>query len=157
MGDTCVYFNVSDKTMTERLLKRAETSGREDDNLETIQKRLETFHKSTQPVYMQYRAKGRMIEVKAEGDVESIYQETKKRVELVLNPTPPDLSKKPMFFVMGGPGSGKGTQCDMIVEKYGFTHLSSGDLLRDAVSSGSIIGKQMNALMQRGELVPMEM
>merc|ERR1712042_116482 len=157
MGDTCVYFNVSDKTMTERLLKRAETSGREDDNLETIQKRLETFHKSTQPVYMQYRAKGRMIEIAAEGDVESIYQETKKRVELVLNPTPPDLSKKPIFFVMGGPGSGKGTQCERIVAKYGFTHLSSGDLLREAVASGSIFGKQLNALMQRGELVPMEM
>merc|ERR1712142_1010401 len=115
--------------------------------------RLETFHKSTQPVYMQYRAKGRMIEIKAEGDVESIYQETKKRVELVLNPTPPDLTKKPIFFVMGGPGSGKGTQCDKIVEKYGFTHLSSGDLLRDAVASGSKKGKELDESMKRGELV----
>jgi len=155
-ADSCVYFNVSDKTMTQRLLKRAETSGRADDNEETIKKRLETFHKSTQPVYMQYRAKGRMIEVQAEGDVESIYQETKKRVALVLNPTPPDLSKKPIFFVMGGPGSGKGTQCDMIVEKYGFTHLSSGDLLRDAVSSGGKMGKEITAIMEAGQLVPLK-
>jgi len=155
-ADTCVYFNVSDNTMTERLLKRAETSGREDDNLETIKKRLDTFHKATQPVYMQYRAKGRMIEVKAEGDVESIYQETKKRVELVINPTPPDLSKKPIFFVIGGPGSGKGTQCDKIVAKYGFTHLSSGDLLREAVASGSKQGKEITAIMQAGQLVPLK-
>merc|ERR1712042_172296 len=156
-ADTCVYFNVTDNTMTKRLLNRALTSGRDDDNEETIKKRLETFHKATQPVYMQYRAKGRMIEIAAEGDVESIYQETKKRVELVLNPTPPDLTKKPIFFVMGGPGSGKGTQCDMIVEKYGFTHLSSGDLLRDAVSSGSKKGKEITAIMQAGQLVPLEM
>merc|ERR1712168_602942 len=62
-----------------------------------------------------------------------------------------------IIFVCGGPGSGKGTQCERIVAKYGFTHLSAGDLLREAVASGSIFGKQLNALMQRGELVPMEM
>lgn len=40
----------------------------------------------------------------------------------------------PIIWVLGGPGSGKGTQCDLIVKKYGFTHLSSGDLLRAEVS-----------------------
>lgn len=39
----------------------------------------------------------------------------------------------PIIWVLGGPGSGKGTQCDKIVAKYGFTHLSSGDLLRAEV------------------------
>ena len=155
-ADSCVYFNVTDNTMKERLMKRALTSGREDDNEETIVKRLETFHKATQPVYLQYRAKGRMIEIKAEGDIESIYQETKKRVELVLNPTPPELSKKPIFFVMGGPGSGKGTQCEKIVAKYGFTHLSSGDLLREAVASGSKQGREITAIMEAGQLVPIK-
>lgn len=155
-ADTCVFFKVSDNIMMTRLLKRAETSGRADDNEETIQKRLDTFHKMTQPVYVQYRARGRMIEIPAEGDVESIYKETKKRVELVLNPTPPDLRKKPIFFVMGGPGSGKGTQCDKIVEKYGFTHLSSGDLLREAVASGSKQGKEITAIMAAGQLVPLQ-
>lgn len=43
--------------------------------------------------------------------------------------------KVPIIWVLGGPGSGKGTQCDKIVEKYGFTHLSSGDLLRAEVSN----------------------
>merc|ERR1712080_386396 len=36
----------------------------------------------------------------------------------------------PIVWVLGGPGCGKGTQCDRIVAKYGYTHLSSGDLLR---------------------------
>jgi hypothetical protein len=35
-----------------------------------------------------------------------------------------------VYFVMGGPGSGKGTQCAKLVERYGFVHLSAGDLLR---------------------------
>ncbi|XP_050306786.1 adenylate kinase isoenzyme 1 isoform X2 [Anthonomus grandis grandis] len=62
----------------------------------------------------------------------------------------------PIIWILGGPGSGKGTQCDKIVEKYGFTHLSSGDLLRNEVSSGSPRGKELSAIMERGELVPLE-
>jgi len=58
-------------------------------------------------------------------------------------------------FVVGGPGSGKGTQCDKIVAKYGFTHLSTGDLLRDEVASGSERGKQLTQIMEKGELVPL--
>lgn len=38
-------------------------------------------------------------------------------------------------MLSGGPGSGKGTQCEKIVENYGFTHLSAGDLLRREIAS----------------------
>nr|CAI5862678.1 unnamed protein product [Callosobruchus analis] len=64
--------------------------------------------------------------------------------------------KVPIIWVLGGPGSGKGTQCDKIVAKYGFTHLSSGDLLRAEVASGSPRGKELSDIMERGELVPVE-
>ena len=56
----------------------------------------------------------------------------------------------------GGPGSGKGTQCDNIVVKYQYTHLSSGDLLRNEILSGSDKGKQLFSLMSQGILVPDE-
>ena len=59
-----------------------------------------------------------------------------------------------IIFVSGGPGSGKGTQCERIVKKYGYTHLSSGDLLREEVKSGSERGKNLNEMMQKGLLVP---
>eukprot|EP00092_Neocalanus_flemingeri_P021719 GFUD01023561.1.p1 GENE.GFUD01023561.1~~GFUD01023561.1.p1 ORF type:complete len:200 (+),score=50.47 GFUD01023561.1:131-730(+) len=61
----------------------------------------------------------------------------------------------PIIWVLGGPGSGKGTQCMSLVAKLGFTHLSSGDLLRNEVLSESKIGRQLYNLMERGELVPM--
>jgi len=52
-----LYFQVSDQTMTERLLKRGQTSGRVDDNEETIKKRLDTFHKHSEPVIAAYASK----------------------------------------------------------------------------------------------------
>ena len=50
--------------MTARLLKRAESSGRVDDNEETIKKRLETFFEQTLPVVQHYEEKGKMHKVK---------------------------------------------------------------------------------------------
>uniref|UniRef100_A0A8C3RDI5 Adenylate kinase 1 n=1 Tax=Cyanoderma ruficeps TaxID=181631 RepID=A0A8C3RDI5_9PASS len=61
----------------------------------------------------------------------------------------------PRLCLAGGPGSGKGTQCEKIVQKYGYTHLSTGDLLRAEVSSGSERGKKLQAIMEKGELVPL--
>lgn len=76
----------------------------------------------------------------------------RKKIDL----SPLKKANVPIFFIVGGPGSGKGTQCDKIVEKYGLTHLSSGDLLRADVKSGSPRGEQLNKMMQNGELVPLE-
>lgn len=60
----------------------------------------------------------------------------------------------PIIWVLGGPGSGKGSQCLSMVAKHGFTHLSSGDLLRKEVLSGSNLGRQLYRVMELGELVP---
>jgi len=63
-------------------------------------------------------------------------------------------TRKPtIVFVLGAPGSGKGTQCSLIAEKFGFTHLSTGDLLRAEVDSGGPLASEITAIMARGELV----
>lgn len=76
----------------------------------------------------------------------------RKKIDL----TPLKKANVPIIFIVGGPGSGKGTQCDRLVEKYHLTHLSSGDLLRDEVKSGSSRGSSLSAVMAAGELVPLE-
>lgn len=59
-----------------------------------------------------------------------------------------------IIWIVGGPGCGKGTQCDLMIKKYGFAHLSSGDLLRDEVASGSPRGAELQELMSKGLFVP---
>ena len=55
---------------------------------------------------------------------------------------------------LGPPGSGKGTQCKRIVEKYGVQHLSCGDILRKERVDGTELGKQAQSFMDSGALVP---
>jgi len=62
--------------------------------------------------------------------------------------------KPAVVFVLGGPGSGKGTQSERIVMDYGFTHLSVGDLLRAEKASGSKTAKLIDEYIAEGKLVP---
>ena len=63
------------------------------------------------------------------------------------------MTKPQIFFVLGGPGSGKGTQCDRLVENYGFKHISVGDLLRDEKEKGGSEAEELDNLMKEGKLV----
>jgi adenylate kinase len=56
-------------------------------------------------------------------------------------------------ILLGAPGVGKGTQAKLAAERNGWTHLSTGDLLRDEVSRGTELGRQADAVMKRGDLV----
>ncbi|XP_023331367.1 adenylate kinase isoenzyme 1 [Eurytemora carolleeae] len=62
----------------------------------------------------------------------------------------------PIIWILGGPGCGKGTQCEQIVSKYNYSHLSTGELLRSEVMSGSSRGIQLFSLMEKGQHVPDE-
>ncbi|CAK9438373.1 uncharacterized protein LODBEIA_P25970 [Lodderomyces beijingensis] len=62
-----------------------------------------------------------------------------------------------VIFVLGGPGSGKGTQCDKLVQEKGFVHLSAGDLLRaEQNRSGSQYGQLIAQCIKEGTIVPQE-
>ena len=58
------------------------------------------------------------------------------------------------IVLFGPPGSGKGTQSELIVEKYGLLHLSTGDLLRKHTGKGTDLGKLAQNYMDQGNLVP---
>lgn len=68
-----------------------------------------------------------------------------------------DHNKVTVVFVLGGPGSGKGTQCARLVEDFDFCHLSAGDLLRkEQDRPGSQYGELIRKCIISGEIVPME-
>jgi len=57
------------------------------------------------------------------------------------------------IVLFGPPGSGKGTQSEKVIEKYGLVHISTGDLLREEVAAQTELGKQAREIMDKGELV----
>ena len=59
-------------------------------------------------------------------------------------------------ILLGGPGAGKGTQAAFIAERYGIPQISTGDMLRAAIRSGSALGAKAKVLMDGGHLVPDE-
>jgi len=61
------------------------------------------------------------------------------------------------IVIFGAPGSGKGTQSEFIIKKYGLAHISTGDVLRAERDSGSELGKLAEGYMSKGQLIPDEL
>jgi adenylate kinase len=60
------------------------------------------------------------------------------------------------MIILGPQGSGKGTQAKILATSYGLPHISTGDMLREAIAAGTELGKQAKALINEGKLVPDE-
>lgn len=58
------------------------------------------------------------------------------------------------IVIFGAPGSGKGTQSDLLVQKYGFKHISTGDVLRTEIKNGTELGNTAKSFIDKGQLIP---
>lgn len=76
-----LFFDCPEEEMEKRLLKRGETSGRADDNEESIRKRFKVFVETSMPVVDYYRKQGRVVSVLAVKGPDEVYEDVKKKVE----------------------------------------------------------------------------
>lgn len=176
-SDFLLFFECSEEVMEQRLLKRSETSERPDDNIETIKKRFTTFVEKTLPVIGHYEELSKVKKIDANRSVDEVFSEVRalfgalppkqvqkirrKKKKVASNEDEDEyefveFSGQRIVFVLGGPGSGKGTQCSRVVEKFGYTHLSTGDLLRAEIEGGGERGQKLAKIMEEGNLVPQE-
>ena len=58
------------------------------------------------------------------------------------------------IVLFGGPGSGKGTQSEKLIDKYGLHHISTGEVLRDHIRKGTDLGKIAKSFIDEGQLIP---
>jgi len=151
-----LFLDCPEEVLEKRLLKRGETSGRSDDNREAIQKRFEVFNETTLPVVELYEKRNRGFRVNANQDVDAVFTEIQDVLKgrLGLSPMP---EKPRVLFVLGGPGAGKGTQCEKIVEEFDFEHLSAGELLRaERRNPDSVNGQLIERYIKEGLIVPVD-
>lgn len=88
--DVCVaslvlYFSTTEAVMLERLIERGKTSGREDDNEESIKKRFRTYHETTMPVIEHYQKFGKVAEVDSSVSIDEVHKNTVEIVKKVLS------------------------------------------------------------------------
>ena len=76
-----LFFTTTEEEMTKRLLKRGETSGREDDNIESIKKRFKTYHEQTMPVIAYYNKQSKVAEVSAGSSSHDCTLTTKEQID----------------------------------------------------------------------------
>jgi adenylate kinase len=81
--DAVLYFNVPDEVARGRMLGRARAEGRTDDTPESIDRRLEIYHRDTEPVVEHYRTTGKLVPLHAERDVNAVWAEIQEALDTV--------------------------------------------------------------------------
>ncbi|KAJ1336837.1 hypothetical protein BSLG_006940 [Batrachochytrium salamandrivorans] len=145
-----LYFECSEEVLLKRLLERGKTSGRADDNMETIKKRFQTFTEANHPVITFFSRMGKCFKISSESSPDEVFEQVQRTF------VDPPLYHPNIIFVLGGPGSGKGTQCERLAVEFQLTHISAGDLLRDEVQRQSDVGNMVAGMMKEGKIVPMD-
>lgn len=150
-GLACMLcLEIPENEAIKRLLNRAKTSGRSDDNLEVIQYRLKEYREKTLPVSQFYKDKNIFIPIDGTGSIKAVYERLDKAIELTL--------KKVLFNVVmfGHPGAGKGTQARLLAKKFGLVYISTGEMLKEEIENKTEFGRMAKSHYMKGTIVPDE-
>lgn len=149
---------------------------RPDDITELVQARLRVFHRMTGPVLEHYATKGRLAIISGEGSIGDVGVRLLDFVGTVAAGRATFASREqaariaaaesaaltaaqvarvtPDVVLLGGPGSGKGTQAERLCANLHLHHIATGDLFRENLRQATELGKLAQTYMNRGELVP---
>jgi len=145
-----ISLEVPEDILIERMLNRAHTSNRSDDNIEVIRYRLEEYYNKTLPVANFYKEKKNYYPVNGIGTVEEISESIDKIVEETLEKAWINV------VLLGYPGSGKGTQGILLAKKYNLVYISTGKILRNEIKENTEFGRIAQPYMEKGVNVPDE-
>lgn len=172
--DAVIYLHVPEAVIFERVSRRQPP--RQDDEPHILRHRLHVFRRMVAPVLKHYYETGRLVLVRADAPIHEL--------EITLNglldgvaaghhpafteedfqfldglikakpaaPAHPELALN--LVLLGGPGSGKGTQAAHICQAFRLPHISTGDLFRDNIKKQTDLGRLARSYMDRGDLVP---
>ncbi len=143
-------LDVPKEELITRLVERGKSSGRSDDNLEVIQKRLKEYEEKTMPLIDFYKDRGKYIAINGIGSIADITDRLNNAIEKTL--------KRSYFniVVTGKPGAGRGTQAKKLAEKYNLAYISTGKMMRLEIEAGTELGLKCKEFMDKGDLVPDE-
>lgn len=145
-----ISLEVNKKEAMKRLLERAKSSGRTDDNETVIKNRLKEYDEKTLPVLQFYKDQGVHAAVDGIGKVEEVFKRIENKIELAL-------SKSQMNIVLFGyPGAGRATQARKLAEEFGLIYLATGEMLTAELKTDSPLCKEIEPHIKEGTLVPDE-
>ena len=148
--DCMISLEVPNEELLKRMLERAKTSGRSDDNEEVIRYRLQEYENKTLPVSEFYHEREKFYPINGVGTIDDIFD----RICTVIDKT----QQNELFNIVlsGPPGAGKGTQGQNLAREFNLTYLSSGHLLREQVKEDTDLGRRAKEFIDKGDNVPDE-
>lgn len=159
-------------------LCRGELYRRDDDKPEIIPARLKSSHRAIEPLLDYYQATGKLVIVDGHGTIDEVHQALVEAIEAIQThtvrlATPDEVREiQPLkgsvlplslaevehpaldIVLLGGPGSGKGTQAKALKQHLNLEHVATGDLFRENIKNQTGLGRLAKTYIDQGELVP---
>jgi adenylate kinase len=146
-----ISLEIGEEESVMRLLKRAETSGRTDDNETVIRNRLREYQEKTLPVIQFYMDKGVFRAVKGDNSIEEVQKD-------IIAVVKDELRKHPVNVVLFGyPGSGRGSQGRALAKHFELEYIATGPMLDAEIAGQTQFGKRIQQLYESGSLVSDEL
>ena len=142
-----LHFHSELDELEKRLLQRGKSSGRADDNLETIRHRFNVFQSESLPVVHFYESRFMLVSISSRPPIDQVYNVVQK----YFRPLP--FEGETIIFVTGGSGSGKRTQCG-ILSRLGYAHIRVSEIIREEIQAGFHLSSKLKRDMMAGNPVP---